>query len=394
VDLVVTSPPYYQLRAYATGGHPAEVGSEPHWRDWLARLVEATAEMARVLKPSGSIFVNLGDKYNSAAGAGNTRVFRPGHGSPKWADDPQARGGSAPGIPEKSLMLLPERYRIACVDQLGLTARAVICWHKVNGLPESVRDRVRRSHEDWVHLTRGPRYYAATDELREPHATPLHNPGNRNGDRKAVGPQDRGGHSQWEDTWRVWGNSLGKLPGSVWSIPSEPLRLPAWLGVDHYASFPSEWPRRLVLGWSPPGVCVVCGQGRWPVVERQTNAEAWRDLPLKPGEIGRLAARPRDTDPETDAKASGLSRPGWREHPPRQTHLRRRHRRPRPGPAAGQRGRAAARHRAAGRHRPRRSCRPRPRRRRQRAARDPGGAGPEPPGRTVRLPSRHLRLQT
>jgi DNA modification methylase len=64
--------------------------------------------------------------------------------------------------------MLPERYRIACLDQLGLTVRAVIVWSKPNGLPESVTDRVRRSHEDWVHLTKEPRYFAAVDEIREP----------------------------------------------------------------------------------------------------------------------------------------------------------------------------------------------------------------------------------
>ena len=59
------------------------------------------------------------------------------------------------------------------------------------------------------------------------------------------------------------------VPGSVWSVPSEPLRLPDHLGVQHYAAFPSEWPRRLILGFSPPGICCACGQGRVPVVERE-----------------------------------------------------------------------------------------------------------------------------
>ena len=61
-------------------------------------------------------------------------------------------------------------------------------------------------------------------------------------------------------------NPLGKLPGSVWEIPTEPLRVPDHLGVDHFAAFPSEWPRRLILGWSPSGVGVECGEGRRPVV--------------------------------------------------------------------------------------------------------------------------------
>jgi hypothetical protein len=82
----------------------------------------------------------------------------------------QGRVASSGGIPTKSLMLIPERYRIRCVDELGLIARAVIVWSKPNGLPESVTDRVRRSHEDWVHLTKLPRYYSAIDDIREEHA--------------------------------------------------------------------------------------------------------------------------------------------------------------------------------------------------------------------------------
>ena len=54
-------------------------------------------------------------------------------------------------------------------------------------------------------------------------------------------------------------NPLGKLPGSVWSIPSEPLQVPDSLGVDHFAAFPQEWPRRLILGWCPQEVCSECG---------------------------------------------------------------------------------------------------------------------------------------
>jgi len=63
-------------------------------------------------------------------------------------------------------------------------------------------------------------------------------------------------------------NPLGKLPGSVWSVPSEPLRVPDHL-PQHFAAFPQEWPRRLILGWSPSGICTVCGEGRRPVVEKE-----------------------------------------------------------------------------------------------------------------------------
>ncbi len=60
-------------------------------------------------------------------------------------------------------------------------------------------------------------------------------------------------------------NPLGKLPGSVWTVATEPLTVPDHLGVDHFAAFPTEFPRRIIAGWSPAGVCTACGEGRRPV---------------------------------------------------------------------------------------------------------------------------------
>lgn len=237
VDLIVTSPPYFGLRSYTDDGahYDGQIGSEATPGEWLAALVGCTAEWVRVLKPSGSIFVNLGDKYNSR---------------------------TVPDAAPKSLLGLPWRYALACMDQLGLILRRDIIWSKPNGLPESVTDRCRSSHEYLFHLVRQPRYYAAVDEIREPHtADPPHRPG-RNA-MQARNVSLPGGMAPWSGP-----NPLGKLPGSVWDIPSQPLTVPARLGVDHFAAFPMELPRRCVLGWSPPGVCTACGEGRRPVTDK------------------------------------------------------------------------------------------------------------------------------
>jgi len=251
VDLVVTSPPYFALRSYQDQGehYGGQIGSEDTPAAFLAALWAVLDECWRVLKPSGSVFVDLGDKY----------------------------AGS--GVLPKSLMLLPEQFRLGAIDpgfrewKTGVAggpqwiARAVIVWDKPNGLPESVTDRVRRSHEDWVHLTKRPRYFAAVDEVREPYA-----PGTA--ERYAAGYNERKIDTERPSTNVKLGgdkfdtNPLGKLPGSVWSIASEPLRVPDWLGVDHFAAFPQEWPRRLILGWSPSGICTACGDPRRAVVER------------------------------------------------------------------------------------------------------------------------------
>jgi DNA modification methylase len=308
VDLIVTSPPYWSLRKYAescricedviaSGGDPL-TAFDPGWDDhvarfhhgigneatplgWLEALWAATAEMKRVLKPTGSIFVNLGDCYASTTkGSGGTArstlgAASGGHGMSAEAHAKTLARSQYPPrrydmpVPQKSLLGLPYAYVLGCsgmLAQLGgpdpglnLICRRDLIWQKVNGLPESVTDRARSSHEYIFHLTKQPRYYAALDTLREPHEHHRRDAWDR-----------RNGNPDDQTDARMGNHPLGKLPGSVWSIPSDPLRLPAWLGTEHYASFPAELPRRIILGWSPPGVCVECGQGRWPVVDRRS----------------------------------------------------------------------------------------------------------------------------
>jgi DNA modification methylase len=258
VDLIVTSPPYFGLRSYTDGGvhYDGQIGSEATPAEYIANLIDCTREWVRVLKPQGSLFVNLGDKYD--AGTGSPRRVP---GDLNWI-----RKASSPRSTvshPKSLLGLPWRYALACIDQLGLILRAEIIWAKPNGLPESVTDRVRRAHEQVFHFTRQPRYYTAIDEIREPHNPNTHA-------RGPGGAMARDGQSL--PTWGTNGTQslrgsdkrylqdpLGKLPGSVWSIPSAPLAVPPRLGVDHFAAFPPALVRPVVLGWSPRTVCADCG---------------------------------------------------------------------------------------------------------------------------------------
>jgi len=283
VDLVVTSPPYFALRSYTDGGehYAGQIGSEATPADYIDALLECTREMVRVLKPGGSIWVDLGDSYYSGKGApGRTTVDGKSEARTVRRAGGNPLDGPSFGIGRKSLILLPERYRIAAVDQLGLIARAVVIWSKPNGLPESVTDRVRRSHEDWVHLTKAPRYFSAVDEIREtyaPETTVRYRSGYKQGPAD-LARIDKGYDKS--DGGPTGTNPLGKLPGSVWTIPTEPLTVPDHVGVDHFAAFPTEWPRRIILGWSPSGICTVCGEGRRPVVDVERVQLRQRDLPM------------------------------------------------------------------------------------------------------------------
>ena len=280
VDLIVTSPPYFGLRSYTDGGehYAGQVGSEATPAEFLDALIAATREMVRVLKPSGSIWVNLGDKYNAYNGNRGDGHLQNNGPRPRLAS---GSGLDVKDIRPKSLLGIPWRYAIRCIDELGLILRAEVIWSKPNGLPESVTDRVRRSHEQWFHFTVQPRYFSAVDEVREaakePHRSTgvverhiKHGSGNLN---RADGTQSRSSTWGGEEGAREY-NPLGKLPGSVWEVPTQPLTVPAHLGIDHFAAFPMEWPRRIIKGWAPTaGVCVECGEGRRPVTVKSADAQ-------------------------------------------------------------------------------------------------------------------------
>jgi len=187
-------------------------------------------------------------------------------------------------------MGLPWRYANRVVDELGLVLREEIVWSKLNGLPESVQDRCRRSHEQIFHFTKQGKYYSAID---------------------GVARSTLNRHTPPSEGY----DSRGRLPGSVWSIPSEPLKTPNYLSQDgpvvpysrreawaaaarafearrpfrivipeHFAAFPTEIPRRIILGWSPKEVCTGCGSGKRPVVE---NTDEYQRS-LEQGREGRV----------------------------------------------------------------------------------------------------------
>jgi len=126
------------------------------------------------------------------------------------------------------------------------------------------------------------------DEIREPQVT-----SDRQGTYNGAAVTGRTDGISRDRGWQAGEldyNPLGKLPGSVWTVPTEPLRVPDHL-PQHFAAFPSEWPKRIILGWSPSGICVECGEGRRPVVEKERDAPVGYD---SKGRFG-LKGQPGDT---------------------------------------------------------------------------------------------------
>jgi DNA modification methylase len=307
VDLIVTSPPYWALRSYTDGGehYDGQIGAEPTPAAYVDSLIGCTREWVRVLKPSGSMWINLGDKYagtDGCNGGASTSAVGGGQRRNAAARAPYRR---ATGAPAKSLIGLPWRYAIRCIDDLGLILRAEVIWSKPNGLPESAKDRVRRSHEQWFHFTKTGHYYSAIDVIRESYS------GDRALSRRVKHPGE-GKHEQ-RAAWSQE-NPLGRLPVSVWNIPTQPLKVPAELGIDHFAAFPMEWPRRIILGWSPEGGTVVDPFGGTGTTALVASVLGRRGISVDlSGDYCRLA-RWRTTDPGQMAAAMQVEKPKAEMH--------------------------------------------------------------------------------
>ncbi|MFN8103915.1 MAG: site-specific DNA-methyltransferase [Acidimicrobiia bacterium] len=245
VDLVITSPPYVGLRRYGAG--VGEIGTEASVGEFVTRLLTVTDELGRVLKPTGSLWLNVGDSFSNAA---------------RW------------GAPPKGMLLTPERLIIGLVEQ-GWLVRAKVVWHKPNAMPNSVTDRFTATYELLYHLVRSPRYFFDLDAVRVPHRStgrPLtarpprakakagtRPPGRPSKQRAAfTGPLANGdnrGLLRARAEGRT-GHRLGKNPGDVWNIPTAGFRGP------HPAVFPESLIERPLLACCPRRVCARCGAPR------------------------------------------------------------------------------------------------------------------------------------
>ncbi len=266
IDCVVTSPPYWQLRDY---GFKSQWGLEKTYMQYLDNMLSLMDEIYRVLKPEGTVWVNLGDSF-----------FGSGNGSGKSPDDDAQSllkvkvGKIIPRVANtdkenklvpKCLTMIPHRFAVGCVER-GWIVRNDIIWAKPNSLPESVRDRFSKKHEHILFLTKNPDYYFDLDAVREPYKDSSqlrvqYGMTAYGGDAKNTkGPFGKGKKGGGKLT-KVKLNPKGKNPGDVtdfWVISTKP-------GAEkHYATFNTELITKPILAGCPKGGIVLdpfCGTG-------------------------------------------------------------------------------------------------------------------------------------
>ena len=154
VDLIVTSPPYWQKRDY---GHADQLGQEATPAAYVDSLIGAMRDWKKVLKNTGSVFLNIGDTYHN-----------------------------------RSLVGIPGRIEAAAVDD-GWIVRNRIIWAKTSGMPEPAKNRLASRHEYIIHLVLKPRYYYDLHGYSQKYGN-----GSNPGDIWSVGlERDTGGHLRW-----------------------------------------------------------------------------------------------------------------------------------------------------------------------------------------------------
>lgn len=336
IDCCVTSPPYWGLRDYGTasweGGDPdcehrvggqvqdtkapgaisagvrpgvdasrcldcgaaridSQIGLERTPGEYVDAMVAVFADVRRVLKPAGTLWLNLGDSYNAYNAYNGNRGTDSTYAGDREAREPEFPSGHglAPGLKPKDLVGIPWRVALA-LQADGWTLRSDIVWHKPNPMPESVTDRPTKSHEYLFLLTKGPRYFYDADAIAEPatwygpNGQPKEGPhsGQMKARAGAKRPQQRRAaelaeqhgltEAHFEAIRSVGITDTGKAQvtrnaRSVWSIQT------MQYADAHFATFPEELPRRCILAGCPEGGTVLD-----PFMGSGTTAKVARDL--------------------------------------------------------------------------------------------------------------------
>lgn len=278
-DCVVTSPPYWGLRDYGVAG---QIGLEPTLGEHLSVMVEVFEEVRRVLKPTGTLWLNYGDCYaTSPNGRSAADTKAAGTDDRTFRDKPFSTIGGV--LKAKDLCMVPNRLAIA-LQEAGWWVRSEIIWAKPNPMPESVNDRPATAHEKVFLLSKASRYHYDAASVRHPVAAATvarlsqdidgqvgsdrANGGTKaNGTMKAVGGRRR--KSENANGFRG-GSYVGGQPGprqtvgnieggetrnlrnyepapvQVWPIATQPFK------DAHFATFPPELAERCLKAGCPP----------------------------------------------------------------------------------------------------------------------------------------------
>ena len=253
VDCVITSPPYFNLRCYTDD--PREIGREVTPQEYIDNMIEIFREIYRVLKPEGTVWVNIADTY-----AGNKKD----NSDLKWesANNDSINKRLPDGYKRKDLIGIPWQFAFAMRDRLGFYLRQDIIWDKSgNAMPEPVKDRCVKAHEYIFLFSKSDHYYFDYEAIQEPSTSPAtprpfgsKKGDNRNDSGTMYKPKmknlNRGGqkpntmHLRWAEGFSDV-EYTAKNKRDVWHVNTKPS------GIEHCAMYPEELIEPCVLAGCP-----------------------------------------------------------------------------------------------------------------------------------------------
>lgn len=247
-QMCVTSPPYFGLRDY---GHAGQIGLEQTPEQYIAAMVEVFRCVRDVLADDGTLWLNIGDSYNTQPAGNKTpsgfSQTRPSRVSGNGDQETVKTGRQLiDGLKKKDLIGIPWMLAFALRAD-GWYLRQDIIWHKPNPMPESVRDRCTKAHEYIFLLSKSERYFFDSEAIKEPAKTV---PVLRN--KAAEGYHaDYPSGDRFSDGERVWGADGKRNKRSVWEVALRPYK------GAHFATFPPSLIEPCILAGSRPGDVVL-----------------------------------------------------------------------------------------------------------------------------------------
>lgn len=270
VQCCVTSPPYWNLRDYGVKG---QLGLEPTIGDYVATMTAVFRKVARVLKPDGVLFLNLGDSYANDSKWGGSTGGK--HVSELHGETSVGRGRTFTGLRGKNLIGIPWRVAFALQDD-GWILRSDIIWHKPNPMPESVTDRPTRSHEYIFLFSLNEKYYYNAEAIKEPSleislarlergnseqnkningapGQPPHklHQARQNDKQRGHSRRHDGFNDRWDNMTKAEQGAGMRNKRDVWTVA------PATYADAHFAVFPPDLIEPCILAGSAPGDTVL-----------------------------------------------------------------------------------------------------------------------------------------
>ncbi len=305
IDCIITSPPYYGLRDYGIEG---QIGLEKTPEEYVNKLMEVFKECKRVLKNTGTFWLNIGDTY---ASSGTERFDKKEYDGKSGIHCGRGRTNS---YQPKCMLMMPERIAFALISDDWILRNKII-WYKRNHMPSSVKDRFSSSWEYVYFFSKSKKYFFDLDAVREAHSSYAIERAKRESERelhtqikdnKWINAQEKGikdsmkglhgksyadiykgkfdgagekaeqfgsprarNERKIDETAKFFiekgsgGNVnlpgehlLGKNPGDFWDITTKPFK------ESHFTVFPEELCIKPIKAGCPEFVCKKCGKAK------------------------------------------------------------------------------------------------------------------------------------